>query len=70
MHTRTVEYFRCWDDHTWDTDFIEVPADTPEEKLDEAVIEAAQAIDWENEAPALVGLYCASDEEPDEQTAN
>lgn len=23
--TVTVEYFRLWDDHTWDTDFLEIP---------------------------------------------
>ena len=33
MNTRTVEYFRLWDDHTWDTDFIDIPANTPEDRL-------------------------------------
>src|SRR5437016_4746652 len=23
--TITVEYFRLWDDHTWDTDFLDIP---------------------------------------------
>lgn len=27
--TREVEYYRLWEDHTWDTDFIDIPTDTP-----------------------------------------
>src|SRR5262249_42473024 len=32
---RPLEVFRLWDDHTWDTDFIHVPAQTPEDRLQE-----------------------------------
>ena len=40
MSTRTVEYYRCWDDRTWDTDFIEIPRDA--EHLNEAIETAAE----------------------------
>jgi hypothetical protein len=67
--TRSVEYYRCWagnngDSGTWDTVSIDVPADTPEDKLEEAVREAVAKIDWrDGEAPVIVGLYCANDDE-------
>jgi hypothetical protein len=51
---KTVEYYRLWDDHTWDTDFIEVE-DVPD--LNHAVIEASQKIEWVDNAPVIVGLY-------------
>jgi hypothetical protein len=57
--TRWVEYLRCWSDHTWDTDTIEIPADTPQEKLNDAVREAASSIDWSDAPPLLVGYYAA-----------
>ena len=71
--TRSVEYYRCWagnggDSGTWDTDFIDVPADTPEDRLEAAVREVAASIDWQNgEAPVLVGLYCASGDYDEEE---
>ncbi len=67
--TRRVEYYRLWpgnsgDGGTWDTDFIDVSADTPDDRLDEAVRQAAQKIKWREEPPVIVGCYCdASDEE-------
>jgi hypothetical protein len=71
--TRSVEYYRCWagnggDSGTWDTDFIDIPADTPEDKVEEAVRKAADTIKWRNgEAPVIIGLYCDSDiDEEDE----
>jgi hypothetical protein len=57
MTTRTVEYFRLWDNRTWDTDFIDLPADTPNDKLEDAVREAAAKIEWDSEVPVVVGLY-------------
>lgn len=72
MKTREVEYFRCWpgtsnDNGSWDTSFISVPADTPEDKLNEAINKAAQEIDWEHgEEPVFVGLYYADQECVDE----
>jgi hypothetical protein len=71
--TRSVEYYRCWagnngDSGTWDTAYIDVPADTPEDRLEEAVREAVAKIDWrDGEAPVLVGLYCAGGEYDEEE---
>ena len=62
-NTRTVEYYRLWDDRTWDTDFIAIPADTPEDKLEEAVRAAADTVDWRCDMPVAVGLSCSMDEE-------
>ena len=58
---REVEYFRLWagnsgDSGTWDTDFLEIPADTPDDQLDQAVQEAAAKIEWPKEPPVMVGL--------------
>ena len=62
---RTVEYFRCWMDNTWDTDDIEVPADTPDHLLDAVVQRAAEMINWSSEPPAFVGVYHVPDSEDD-----
>jgi len=61
-----VEYFRLWDDNTWDTEFIPIPADTPEERAREAIFEAAEKIVWTDDIPVVVGLYHwpNPDEEP------
>jgi hypothetical protein len=69
--TRLIEYFRLWpgnngDSGTWDTDFISIPANTPAEKIVEAVQKAAAAIRWREEPPVIVGVYNASKEEEDE----
>jgi hypothetical protein len=61
---KTVEYYRLWghaDHGTWDTDFIEIPSDTPDNQLDDAIREAATKLKWRNgEEPVGVGLYCNS----------
>lgn len=57
-----VEYFRLWDDGTWDTDFIEIPQDTPPTMLNQAVIEAANSINWNDELPVMVGFYSCDEE--------
>jgi hypothetical protein len=69
---RTVEYYRLWpgnggDSGTWDTDFIRIPADTPDNKLCAAIRKAAQRIPWREEAPVLVGLYCAMEDEMEDE---
>ena len=67
--TRSVEYYRCWagdngDSGTWDTAYIDVPADTPDDKLEQAVREAAAQVEWrDGEAPVIVGLYCSNDDD-------
>lgn len=57
MRTVSIEYFRMWDDNTWDTEFINIPDTTPEDKLDEAVREAAAKIKWTDRVPCIVGHY-------------
>ena len=65
--TILVEYYRLWDDDTWDTEFIPIPADTPLERADVAVREAADKIQWTDDIPVVVGLYHwpNPDEEPE-----
>lgn len=67
MKTRTVEYFRLWDDHTWDTDFIDIPTDTPDDRLEKAVREAAEKLEWDGDIPLLVGFYHAGEDEDEEK---
>jgi hypothetical protein len=75
---RTIEYYRCWpgngsDAGTWDTAYIEIPPDTVDEAIEDAIRDAVDACDWPNGKPLLTGLYCDSDpvevddsgEEPD-----
>jgi hypothetical protein len=69
--TREVEYYRLWagnagDAGTWDTDFIAIPADTPEHRIEAAVQEAAASIKWRDAPPVLVGLYSAPQPEGDD----
>jgi hypothetical protein len=65
--TRFVEYYRLWggDSGSWDTDFIDIPADTPDHKLNRAIREAAAAIGWREEVPVIVGYYADADDEED-----
>lgn len=69
--SRTVEYYRLWagnggDSGTWDTDFIEVPQETPDDRLEEAVRAAVQSLEWDEEAPLCAGLYHAADGDGEE----
>ena len=64
---REVEYFRLWpgnsgDSGTWDTDFIEIPADTPDDQVDAAIREAAAKIEWQKEPPVMVGVIRYTEE--------
>lgn len=63
--TRRVEYYRLWggDSGTWDTDFIGIPADTPDDMVDKAICTAAGKIKWRDDSPVIVGYYCDADEE-------
>lgn len=67
--TRRVEYYRLWggDSGTWDTDFIEIPADTPDGRLDMAIRKVAGKIKWRNDVPVIVGYYCDTDDENDNE---
>jgi hypothetical protein len=69
--TRRVEYYRLWsgnsgDSGTWDTDFIAIPADTSDDKVDNAIRKAAAKIKWRDAPPVIVGYYCDADEQGDE----
>ena len=62
LKTRCVEYYRLWpgnggDSGTWDTNFIDVPANTPDDKLDLAIREAIAKMEWRDELPVVVGCY-------------
>lgn len=66
--TRQIEYFRLWpgssgDSGTWDTDIIDIPANTPDEKIEAAVQEAAAKIRWREEPPVIVGIYSVPEQE-------
>lgn len=55
---RTVEYCACWQDRTWTTDFMDVPYDTPEDKIEDALRAAALRTDWgPRGGPVLISLY-------------
>jgi len=60
--TRRVEYYRLWggDSGTWDTDFIDISADTPDERIAAEVAEAVAKIKWRDEPPVITGVYHVS----------
>ena len=60
--TRQIEYYRLWpggsgDSGTWDTDFVDIPADTPDNHIGEAVERAVAAIRRRDEPPMITGIY-------------
>ena len=69
MKTITVEYYRCWagnngDSGSWDTDYVEIPEDTPEDKMNDAIRTACDSLEWrDNIRAAFVGLYCIPDQD-------
>jgi hypothetical protein len=68
--TRQIEYYRLWpgnsgDSGTWDTDFVEVPAATPDDEIEAAVQKAVSKIKWRDEPPVITGVY--SIPEPEEE---
>jgi len=69
-NTIEVEYYRLWLGGTWDTYFIDIPADTPEDQYDAAILAAAKLIDWRDGPPMIVGHYSGphDEEEEDEET--
>lgn len=66
-----VEYYRLWDDNTWDTEFIPIPATTSQDLAHAAIVAAADKIEWTDDAPVAVGLYHwpNPDEEPNQDDA-
>lgn len=68
--TRRVEYYRLWarnsgDSGTWDTDFIDIPADTPDDMTDKAIRKAAAKIGYRDGPPVIVGCYCEAANQKD-----
>ena len=42
MKMREIEYYRLWtgnggDSGMWDTDFVAIPSDTPEDKIEQGI---------------------------------
>jgi hypothetical protein len=67
---RQIKYYRLWpgesgDSGTWDTDFVEISANTPNDQIDQAVEKAVAAIRWRNEPPIITGIYSVP--EPQEE---
>lgn len=74
MKMRQIEYYRLWagsngDSGTWDADYVEIPADTPEDKIEEAVKEAARRIEWRDEVPVDFGVFAIPDLDDDDTDA-
>lgn len=60
---KTVEYYRLWDNHTWDTEVLTIEA-RPGDDLEKRVREVAQRIKWrDGQAPVAVGLYYVPEDE-------
>jgi hypothetical protein len=60
--TRQVEYYRLWPGHSgnagiWDTGLIEIPLDTSDDQLDDAILKATANVAWCKEKPIIVGVY-------------
>ena len=60
--TRQIEVYRLWsgnagDSGYWDTDFLQIPAAIPDDKMDAAVQDASAQIEWRDGPPVLVGVY-------------
>jgi len=69
---RQIEYYRLWpgnggDSGTWDTDFVAIPAETPDERIEGAVQKAVAKIKWRDEPPILTGVYSAPELEEEEE---
>ena len=69
--TRQIEVYRLWsgnagDSGYWDTDFLQIPAATPDDKMDAAVQKASAQIQWSDGPPVLIGVYSIPDYEEEE----
>ncbi len=65
--------YRLWggnsgDSGAWDTDFLDIPADTPDEQIEAAVQKAVAKIKWRDEPPILTGVYSAPQPDEDDET--
>jgi len=69
IKTRQIEYYRLWasipvrserSEGSWDTQFIDIPADTPDDKIDDAVQEAVERLFKDHcgaRKPVIIGVY-------------
>lgn len=54
---RPVEMYCCYDDHTWqDSHFVEIPADTPEDLIEEVAIARANEV-FTDPSIMFIGMY-------------
>ena len=63
--TRTVECFLCWTDNTWTTDFIEIPADTDDDRMTEVISSVVSGRRYVKDL-AFAGLYNSMDDEEED----
>ena len=66
--TRMIEVyygFEVGNAKSWDTDYVEIPAETPEGQIEEAATQAflKRAEQWRDVSVAFCGVYNSSDEE-------
>ena len=55
---REIEVYRCWDDHTWDTEFVEIPDDTPDDEIGLAAEHVTlEALRHSADLPVMIGVY-------------
>ena len=59
MKTLRVEYYRLWENNTWDTAFCDLPYETDEEQIVETLNEylAQSAPDFKYRTPIIYGVY-------------
>ena len=69
---RLIEYYRLWPGNngyggTWDTAFVAIPANTPDDKITAVAEKAVAAIQWRNEPPVITGIYNVPEPEEEEE---
>jgi hypothetical protein len=67
--TKLIEMYIGNTDRTWTTDYIEIPQDTPDEKLVE-VCETTALNQFEAENLSFVGIYSIPEEENEDEENN
>lgn len=55
--TREVEMYCCYDDYTWQCEhFVDIPYDTPDDKIEEVAVAVAQK-QFTAASIVMIGLY-------------
>jgi hypothetical protein len=61
MKTRKIEVYLAYTNHTWDTEIIEIPRNTPERRLVETAEKEAMKLFFNNpnthDEVAFIGVY-------------